>query len=59
MRHLLNPFMPRFSRCVWPQVQLLLAGAILAPGHEPSVPRCALCVHGKLHVEPVSWAGRA
>jgi hypothetical protein len=32
MLHLLNPFMPLFSRCVWPYVQVLLAGAILAPG---------------------------
>jgi DDE superfamily endonuclease len=32
MLHLLNPFMPLFSRRVWPYVQELLAGAILAPG---------------------------
>jgi hypothetical protein len=32
MLHLLNPFVPLFSRRVWPHVQLLLAGAILAPG---------------------------
>ena len=32
MLHLLNPFMPLFSRRVWPHVQVLLAGAILAPG---------------------------
>ena len=33
MLHLLNPFVPLFSRRgVWPQVQVLLAGAILAPG---------------------------
>jgi hypothetical protein len=32
MLHLLNPFMPLFSRRVWPYVQVLLAGAILAPG---------------------------
>jgi hypothetical protein len=30
--HLLNPFVPLFSRRVWPHVQVLLAGAILAPG---------------------------
>jgi hypothetical protein len=32
MLHLLNPFMPLFSRRVWPHVQVLLAGTILAPG---------------------------
>ena len=32
MLHLLNPFMPLFSKRVWPQVQVLLAGTILAPG---------------------------
>jgi DDE superfamily endonuclease len=32
MLHLLEPFMPLFSKRVWPHVQILLAGAILAPG---------------------------
>jgi DDE superfamily endonuclease len=32
MLHLLEPFVPLFSRPVWPYVQTLLAGAILAPG---------------------------
>ena len=32
MLHLLNPFVPLFSRPLWPHVQVLLAGAILAPG---------------------------
>jgi hypothetical protein len=32
MLHLLNPFAPLFSRRLWPHVQVLLAGAILAPG---------------------------
>jgi hypothetical protein len=32
MLHLLNPFMPLFSRRLWPHVQVLVAGAILAPG---------------------------
>ncbi len=32
MLHLLNPFMPLFSSRVWLHVQVLLAGAILAPG---------------------------
>src|SRR5215216_7488765 len=32
MLHLLNPFMPLFSRGLRPHVQVLLAGAILTPG---------------------------
>jgi hypothetical protein len=32
MLHLLNPFMPLFSRRLWSHVHVLLAGAILAPG---------------------------
>ncbi len=32
MLHLLNPFVPLFSRRLWPHVQVLLAGAILTPG---------------------------
>jgi hypothetical protein len=32
MLYLLNPFVPLFSSRVWPHVQVLLAGAILAPG---------------------------
>ena len=32
MLHLLKPFMPLFSRRVWPHVQILLAGTILTPG---------------------------
>jgi hypothetical protein len=32
MLHLLNPLVPLFSKRVWPQVQVLLAGTILAPG---------------------------
>src|SRR5215208_2708136 len=32
MLHLLNPFVPLFSRRLWPHVQVLLIGAILAPG---------------------------
>jgi hypothetical protein len=32
MLHLLNPFVPLFSRRVWPHVQVLLAGAVLTPG---------------------------
>src|SRR5215207_11037860 len=32
MLHLLNPFVPLFSKRVWPHVLVLLAGAILAPG---------------------------
>ena len=33
MLHLLDPFVPLFSRRLWPQVRVLLAGAILAPGN--------------------------
>jgi hypothetical protein len=32
MLHLLDPFMPPFSRRLWPHVRVLLAGAILTPG---------------------------
>ena len=32
MLHLLNPFVPLFSRRLWSHVQVLLGGAILAPG---------------------------
>jgi hypothetical protein len=32
MLHLLNPFVPLFSKRLWPHVQVLLAGMILAPG---------------------------
>jgi DDE superfamily endonuclease len=32
MLHLLNPFVPLFSRRVWSHVQVLLIGAILVPG---------------------------
>ena len=32
MLHLLNPFVPLFSRRLWPHVQVLLVGAILTPG---------------------------
>jgi hypothetical protein len=42
MLHLLNPFVPLFSRRLWPHVRVLLAGAILAPGKRT--------VSGALHV---------
>jgi DDE superfamily endonuclease len=32
MLHLLEPFVPLFSRRLWPYLQTLLAGAILPPG---------------------------
>jgi hypothetical protein len=32
MVQLLAPFAPLFSKRVWPHAQVLLAGAILAPG---------------------------
>jgi hypothetical protein len=36
MLHLLNPFVPLFSRRLWPHVQVLLAGAF--PQHRASEP---------------------
>ena len=45
MLHLLNPFMPLFSRRLWPHVQVLLAGAILTPGKR-TVSGAALRVMG-------------
>jgi len=57
MLHLLNPFVPLFSRRVWSHVQVLLAGAILDPGRrtirswlragEPLVPHYVSWVLGK------------
>jgi hypothetical protein len=42
MLHLLNPFVPLFSKRVWPHVQVLLAGAFPQPqASERLVPRCA------------------
>jgi len=32
MLHLLNPFVPLFSKRVWSRVRVLLVGAILLPG---------------------------
>jgi hypothetical protein len=49
MLHLLNPFVPLFSRGVWPHVQVLLAGAILAPGKRTV--SAALRVMGLGHTE--------
>jgi len=49
MLHLLNPFMPLFSRRVWSHVQVLLAGAFPQPqAGEPLVPHYASWVLGKL-----------
>ena len=45
MLHLLNPFMPLFSRRLWPHVQVLLVGAILTPGKR-TVSSAALRVMG-------------
>ena len=68
MLHLLNPFVPLFSRRLWPHVQVLLAGAF--PQHrasEPLVPPCASWVLGKpssfsattaLSTAPFGQAGR-
>ena len=44
MLHLLSPFVPLFSKRLWPHVQVLLAGAILAPGKRTV--SAALCVMG-------------
>ncbi len=67
MLHLLNPFMPLFSRRVWPHVQVLLAGAILTPGKRTV--SAALRVMGLGQTEHfqryhrvlnrASWSGRA
>jgi hypothetical protein len=49
MLHLLNPFMPLFSRRLWPHVQVLLAGAFPQPRAEgPLVPHCVSWAWGKL-----------
>jgi hypothetical protein len=48
MLHLLNPFVPLFSKRVWPHVQVLLAGAFpQLRASEPLVPRCASWALGK------------
>jgi DDE superfamily endonuclease len=50
MLHLLNPFMPLFSKRIWSYVQLLLAGAFPQPrANEPLVPHCASWVWAKLN----------
>jgi hypothetical protein len=42
MLHLLNPFVPLFSKRVWPHVQVLLAEERSSPqASERLVPRCA------------------
>ncbi|HET6260898.1 MAG TPA: transposase, partial [Chloroflexia bacterium] len=66
MLHLLNPFVPLFSRRVWSHVQVLLAGAILAPGQRTV--SAALRVMGLGQTEPfqryhrvlhrAAWSGR-
>jgi hypothetical protein len=52
MLHLLEPFMPLFSRCVWPHVQVLLARTILTPGKRTV--SVALCVMGLGQTEQFS-----
>jgi hypothetical protein len=48
MLHLLNPFVPLFSRRLWPHVQALLAGAFpQLPAKEPLVQRCGSWASGK------------
>src|SRR5215216_7221107 len=49
MLHLLNPFVPLFSRRLWPHVQVLVAGAILAPGKRTVSAAYASWVLGKLN----------
>lgn len=66
MLHLLNAFVPVFSRRVWPHVQVLLAGAILAPGQRTV--SAALRVMGLGQIEQfqryhrvlnrAAWSGR-
>ena len=66
MLHLLNPFVPLFSKRVWPHVQVLLAGAILAPGQRTV--SAALRLMGLGQTEPfqrhhrvlnrAAWSGR-
>ena len=67
MLHLLNPFVPLFSKRVWSHVQVLLAGAILAPGKRTV--SAALRVMGLGQTEQfqryhrvlnrATWSGRA
>src|ERR671921_341878 len=67
MLHLLNPFVPLFSKRVWSHVQVLLAGAILAPGKRTV--NAALRVMGLGQTEQfqryhrvlnrATWSGRA
>ncbi len=57
MLHLLNPFMPLFSRRLWPHVQVLLAGAILTPGKSgPLAPHYVSWAWGKLSSSRVTTA---
>src|SRR5919107_4871114 len=44
MIQILSPFAPLFSKSVWQHAQVLLAGAILAPGKRPV--SSALCAMG-------------
>jgi hypothetical protein len=68
MLHLLNPFVPLFSGRVWPHVQLLLAGVILAPGKRTVSAALRVtglgqtehfqCYHRVLRAAPLGRAGR-
>ncbi len=40
MLQALEPFVPLFSRRVWPQVLVLVVGTLLAPGKRTVTPRC-------------------
>ena len=55
MLHLLNPFVPLFSRGVCPQVQVLLAGAFpQLPAREPSVQHCESWASGNPNTSNVA-----
>jgi hypothetical protein len=58
MLHLLNPFVPLFSRRLWHHVvQVLLAGAFPQPrAKEPLVPHCVSWAWGKLSTSSATTA---
>jgi hypothetical protein len=68
MLHLLNPFMPLFSRRLWPHVPVLLAGAVLTPGKRTVGAALRVmglgqtehfqCYHRVLRAVPFGRAGR-
>jgi hypothetical protein len=66
MLHLLNPFVPLFSRRLWPHVQVLVAGAILAPGKQTVSAVLRVMGHGQTEqfqryhrvLNRAVWSGR-